>query len=447
MPILNIEDIIKATNGKVIQREVDSFIGISIDSRTIKEGELFIALKGIRFDGHDFIKEALSRGSGALISTNLQKPIEGKTIIYVHDTLKALQDIAHFIRVRKDIPVIAITGSNGKTTTKELIYTILSNKYRVLKNRGNLNNHIGLPLSLVDLKEEDEIAVLEMGASRPGDIKELCEIARPKYGVLTNIGKAHLEGFKDLKTIRKTKLELLEFVDVAVVNADDSFLLEGIFESGFKGKLVKYGIEVDSEVSAKDIRLLKNGSIFTLHIEKEAIEINPKISGIFNIYNILAAVSISHILNIDLQSIKSAVESFGGVPTRLENREIDGVKFICDFYNANPTSMECAVRELTRVANGRKIAVLGDMLELGSYTEEEHRELGRLLSELPIDILIAVGPYMSFAASEFKKTVYRLTNADEAAKILKEICKKGDTVLIKGSRGMKMERVLGRYAI
>lgn len=447
MPILNIEDIIKATNGKVIQREADSFIGISIDSRTIKQGELFIALKGARFDGHDFIKEALSRGSGALISSNLEKAIEGKTIIYVHDTLKALQDIAHFIRVRKDIPVIAITGSNGKTTTKELIYTILSNKYRVLKNRGNLNNHIGLPLSLAELKEEDEIAVLEMGASRPGDIKELCEIAKPKYGVLTNIGKAHLEGFKDLKTVRKTKLELLEFVDVAVINADDAFLLEGILESGFKGKLVKYGIETDSEVSAKDIRLLKNGSIFTLRIEKEAIEINPKISGLFNIYNILAAVSISHILNIDLQSIKSAVESFGGVPMRLENREINGIKFICDLYNANPTSMECAVRELTRVANGRKIAVLGDMLELGSYTEEAHRELGRLLSELPVDILIAVGPYMSFAASEFEKTVYRLTNADEAAKVLKEICKKGDTVLIKGSRGMNMERVIGGYAL
>lgn len=447
MPILNIEDIIKATNGKVIQREADSFIGISIDSRTIKQGELFIALKGARFDGHDFIKEALSRGSGALISSNLEKAIEGKTIIYVHDTLKALQDIAHFIRVRKDIPVIAITGSNGKTTTKELIYTILSNKYRVLKNRGNLNNHIGLPLSLAELKEEDEIAVLEMGASRPGDIKELCEIAKPKYGLLTNIGKAHLEGFKDLKTVRKTKLELLEFVDVAVINADDAFLLEGILESGFKGKLVKYGIETDSEVSAKDIRLLKNGSIFTLRIEKEAIEINPKISGLFNIYNILAAVSISHILNIDLQSIKSAVESFGGVPMRLENREINGIKFICDLYNANPTSMECAVRELTRVANGRKIAVLGDMLELGSYTEEAHRELGRLLSELPVDILIAVGPYMSFAASEFEKTVYRLTNADEAAKVLKEICKKGDTVLIKGSRGMNMERVIGGYAL
>lgn len=447
MPILNIEDIIKATNGKVIQREADSFIGISIDSRTIKQGELFIALKGARFDGHDFVKEALSRGSGALISSNLEKAIEGKTIIYVHDTLKALQDIAHFIRVRKDIPVIAITGSNGKTTTKELIYTILSNKYRVLKNRGNLNNHIGLPLSLAELKEEDEIAVLEMGASRPGDIKELCEIARPKYGVLTNIGKAHLEGFKDLKTVRKTKLELLEFVDVAVINADDSFLLEGILESGFKGKLVKYGIETDSEVSAKDIRLHKNGSIFTLRIEKEAIEIKPKISGLFNIYNILAAVSMSHTLNVDLQSIKIAVESFGGVPMRLENREIDGIKFICDLYNANPTSMECAVRELIRVSNGRKIAVLGDMLELGSYTEEAHRELGRLLSGLPVDILIAVGPYMSFAASEFEKTVYKLTNADEAAKVLKKICKKGDTVLIKGSRGMNMERVIGGYAL
>ncbi len=447
MATLNIEDIIKATEGKVLQKEAHSFTGISIDSRSIKEGELFIALKGTRFDGHDFIKEALSKGSGEIISTNLEKLINGKTIIYVHDTLKALQNIAHSICIKKDLPVIGITGSNGKTTTKELIFSILSTKYKVLKNKGNLNNHISLPLSLVNLEEDDEIAVLEMGASRPGDIKELCEISSPIYGVLTNIGKAHLEGFKDLETVRKTKLELLEFVDVVVVNADDSFLLKGVRESGFKGKLVTYGMKVSCEVSAKDIRVLKNGSIFTLLIGEEAIEINPKISGFFNIYNILAAASIGHIFDIDLQGIKSAVESFAGVPMRFESREINGIKFICDLYNANPTSMECALRELVRVANGRKIAVLGDMLELGSYTENAHRELGKLLSELLIDVFVAVGPSMSLAASEFKKTVYRVTNADEAAKVLKEICKEGDTVLIKGSRGMNMERILGHYAL
>ncbi len=183
--------------------------------------------------------------------------------------LRPFQNIAHSIRIKKDLPVIGITGSNGKTTTKELIFSILSTKYKVLKNKGNLNNHIGLPLSLVNLEEDNEIAVLEMGASRPGDIKELCEISRPKYGVLTNIGRAHLEGFKDLETVRKTKLELLEFVDVVVVNADDSFLLEGVVESGFKGKLVKYAIKVSGDLSAKDIRLLKNGSIFTLQIGKK----------------------------------------------------------------------------------------------------------------------------------------------------------------------------------
>ncbi|MBE0426295.1 MAG: UDP-N-acetylmuramoyl-tripeptide--D-alanyl-D-alanine ligase [Nitrospirae bacterium] len=444
---LSIEDIIKATGGEVLYRNSDSFRRVSIDSRTLKEGQLFIALKGSRFDGHDFLDDALNKGSGAIVSIHLEKHLKEKTIIHVPDTLKALQNIAHFIRLKRDIPVVGVTGSNGKTTTKELIASILGTKYRVLKNRGNLNNHIGLPLSLIELSDEDEVVVLEMGASGPGEIKELCEIAVPGYGVLTNISQTHLEGFKDIETIRKTKLELLEFAGVAVVNADDSFMMEGIRMSGFKGRQFRYGIKNDAEICAKNIELLEKGSIFTLHIENKAIEINSKISGIFNIYNILAAVSVGHLFSIDLLSMKNAVDSFKGVPMRLEVKEIKGIKFISDVYNANPASMEGAIRELVRTGRGRKIVALGDMLELGLYAEDAHRRLGRLLSELTVDILIAVGPFMAFAASEFKGSTYKLGKADEAGKILKEICKKGDTVLIKGSRGMNMERVLEEYAI
>jgi UDP-N-acetylmuramoyl-tripeptide--D-alanyl-D-alanine ligase len=447
MGILSIEDIIKATRGKVIYSSADSFTRVSIDSRTIKEGELFIALKGSRFDGHDFLDEALNKGSGAIVSNPLEKPIRGKTIISVQDTLKAIQNIAHFLRLKRDIPVIGVTGSNGKTTTKELIASILGTKYKVLKSRGNLNNYIGLPLSLIELKDEDEVVILEMGASGSGEIKELCEIAVPNYGVLTNISQAHLEGFKDIETIRKTKLEILEFVDVAAVNADDSFLTEGVRGSGFKGRLVRYGIKNDAEICANNIKLLENGAIFDLHIEDEAVEINSKISGISNIYNILAAVSVSHLFSIDLLNMKNAIDFFKGVPMRLEVKEIKGIRFISDVYNANPASMECAIKELVRVAMGRKIVVLGDMLELGPYAEEAHRTIGRLLSELSIDIFIAVGPLMAFAASEFNGTAYKRKRADEAGKILKEICKEGDRVLIKGSRGMNMERVLEEYAI
>jgi UDP-N-acetylmuramoyl-tripeptide--D-alanyl-D-alanine ligase len=441
--MLTIEDIIAATDGKAIYSNSNAFTGVSIDSRTIREGELFIALKGSRFDGHNFLNEALDKGSGALVNFPPVEPVKGKTIIYVDDTLKALQGIARYLRLRRDIPVIGITGSNGKTTTKELIASILATKYRVLKNIANLNNHIGLPLSLTRINDTDEVVVLEMGASGPGEIKELCEIAVPNYGVLTNISQAHLEGFKDLETIRKTKLELLDYISVAVVNADDPFMMEGIRTDKFKCCLIRYGIKNSAEIRATDIRLYEKGSIFNLHTgENGYIEVYPKISGMFNIYNLLAAASVGYLFNIGLLNLKNAIDSFTGLPMRLEFTELNGVKIINDVYNANPASMEEAIKELVRVKKGRIIAVLGDMLELGSYGEEAHRRLGRLMSGFPIDIFIAVGPLMSFAALEFNGSVYKLQSAVEAGKLLRDICKKGDTVLIKGSRGMNMERVL-----
>jgi len=443
MGILNIEDILEATNGKVIYGNANAFTGVSIDSRKIREGELFIALKGNRFDGHDFLRQALERGSGAVVNIQRVEPIKGKTFIYVKNTLNALQDIAHHMRLQRGIPVVAITGSNGKTTTKELTASILSTKYRVLKNAGNLNNHIGLPLSLTEISDQDEIAVLEMGASAPGEIKELCHIAVPNYGVLTNISPAHLESFKDVETVRKTKLEILNTVGVAVVNTDDLFMMEGIHKAGFQGKIIKYGIKNPAEIHATDIRLHERGSSCILHAaEYKSVEVNPKISGMFNIYNLLAAAAVGYLFHIDLTYMKKAIDSFSGVPMRLEYREVDGIKVIIDTYNANPASTEEAVKELVRGRKGRTIAVLGDMLELGSYEEEAHRELGRMMSELPIDIFVAVGPNMAFAASEFKGDVYKLQTSPEAGRLLKDIWQKGDTILIKRSRGMSMEKVL-----
>ena len=446
--ILKIEDIMRATGGELISGHSGSFGGVCIDSRKIKDGELFIALKGDRFDGHDFIREALEKGSGAVVSLSEFEPIKDKTIISVKDTLKALQDIARFLRLKRDIPVVAVTGSNGKTTTKEIIASILDTRYRVLKNSGNFNNHIGLPLSLTDIADEDEVIVLEMGASGPGEIKELCNIAEPNYGVLTNISPAHLEGFKDIETVRKTKLELLGTVGVAVVNADDLFMMEGIYQSGFRGSLVRYGIQSPADVYATDIKLHEEGSSFTLHVpENTSIVVNPKISGMFNIYNLLAAASVGHLFNIDMVSMKSVIDSFTGLPMRLQFREVCGVRVISDMYNANPASMEAAVSELVRTRKGRAIAVLGDMLELGVYEEEAHRQLGRLMSGLQIDIFIAVGPRMAFAVSEFPGEVYSLQAAAEAGRLLKDILKEGDTVLIKGSRGMRMEKALEEYAL
>lgn len=441
--VLKIEDIITATGGQVICSNAHAFSGVSIDSRSIRKGELFIALKGERFDGHDFLQEALLTGSGAIVTFPPAEPIEGKTIISVENTLKALQQIARYIRLKKAIPLVGVTGSNGKTTTKELIASILGSAYRVLKNTGNLNNHIGLPLTLSRIDEKDEAVVLEMGASGPGEIQELCEISLPDYGVLTNVSPSHLEGFKDMETLRRTKLEILNYVSVAVVNADDSFLMEGIQASGFKGKIVRYGITNDAEIYATDINLHEKGASFLLHIGKKTyFEVHPKIPGRFNIYNILAAVSVGHLFHIELEKIKNIINAFDSIPMRFEVKNIEGRQIISDVYNANPASMEEALKELVRIRKKRAVAVLGDMLELGSYADEAHTKLVRWMSGLPVDTFIAIGPLMSSVASEFPGKVYTFQNSLEARGSIWDICKEGDTVLIKGSRGMRMERLL-----
>lgn len=442
MGTLTTEDITAATGGYVLSGDARSFSGVSTDSRRTKDGELFIALKGERFDGHAFLDDALGKCTGAIVEHQNRELRRDRTIIYVKDTLKALQDIARYMRLKRDVPVIAVTGSNGKTTTKELIASILGSDYRVLQNEGNLNNHIGLPLSLTKLSEEDEIVVLEMGASAPGEIKALCEIAQPTCGVITNIGHAHLEGFRDIGTTRTTKLELLDYVDTAVVNADDLFLMEGVTGSGFRGQLIRYGIKNPADIFATDIQLLEKGSVFNLHFDEQQIRVNPHISGMFNVLNILAAASAGRLFNIGLQGIRQAVDSFGGVPMRLEYKALDGITVISDVYNANPASMEAAIAEIVRIRKGRVIAVLGDMLELGNYQEEAHRKIGRLMAEYSVDIFIAVGPLMSVAASEFHGVVHQVKSPEEAGRLLREIWQKGDAVLIKGSRGMHMEKVL-----
>lgn len=444
-----LEDILTATGGKVINKTADSFTGVSIDSRTINEGELFFALKGERLDGHDFLRDALIKGSGAVVhKLSNENKFENKTIILVSNTLVALQKLALYIRIMKNVPVIAVTGSNGKTTTKELIASILSKKYKVLKSQGNLNNHIGLPLSLTRLTDKHNIVVLEMGASARGDIKELCRIAIPDCGVLTNIGTSHIEGFKDIETIRDTKLEILDTVKSIVVNVDDRFLVEGIYISQFKGLIIRYGIENSAEVRASDIKLFEKSSRFLLHLgNKGTIRVNSKLAGRFNIYNILASSAVGYLFDVDIEDIKTAIEEFEGVPMRLKIVDRSGIRFIVDVYNANPASMEAVIKEFARIKSGRAIAVLGDMLELGDISIDAHRYLGRLLKDLKVDILIGVGKFMRYAVEEFMGESYLKNSSEEAGELLRQIMKIGDTILVKGSRGMKMEKVLEGYAI
>lgn len=448
--MLSIKDIIKATGGSIAVEGNTKFAGVSIDSRTIKSGELFIALKGDRFDGHDFLIDALRSGGGAVVS-NLQfmahgSPIKGKTIIFVDNTLLALHNLARYIRKRFKGHVIGVVGSNGKTTTKEFLSSILETRLNVLKTVGNLNNHIGMPLSIAKMDKNARIMVLEMGTNRPGDVDELCSIALPDIGVVTNIGYEHLQGFGSLYKVRDAELEIAPYVKKLVVNADDSFLMEGV-SIKFKGEIITFAIETqDADLIAKDIVFSDKGTGFLLCAGNECIDINLKIHGRFNVYNSIAGAAAAYAVGFNLHEIKKGLESFEGVNMRFEIKKNRGVTFLNDVYNANPSSMEESINELTRLVSSgkykRSIAVFGDMLELGDYGITEHKKLGQRLSELSVDIFIGVGPLMSFAVSEFSGNGICADTSEDAGVKLNEIIDDGDIVLIKGSRGMRMERVM-----
>ncbi|MBF0507137.1 MAG: UDP-N-acetylmuramoyl-tripeptide--D-alanyl-D-alanine ligase [Nitrospirae bacterium] len=430
------------------------FQDISIDSRTICQGELFLALKGDRFDGHDFIQDAIKTGAGAVVGSNWITPEKpkislgaDKCIIIVDNTLLALHAMARSIRKQFGGSVVGVIGSNGKTTTKELIASILGINLNVLKTAGNFNNHIGMPLSITKVGEDTRVMVLEMGTNRPGDIDELCSIGLPETGVITNIGQEHLEGFGSLEAVRDSELELLPYVKQLIVNADDAFLMEGV-ENRFEGRRICFGIEDrTAEVRAEEIELYDRGTRFTLCAGSGRVEIESGLSGHFNIYNSLAAAATAYSMGFAPDTIKKGLEAFGGVPMRLEILVRGDVTYINDAYNANPSSMEESVRELVRRAGQgpvrkRTIAVLGDMLELGACSSDAHIKLGKWLSGLAVDIFIGVGPFMSQALEAFQGKAIAANNAKAAGSELVKLVRHGDIVLIKGSRGMRMEDAL-----
>lgn len=452
---LNTKNIVEATGGTVINGSFETFSGVSIDSRTIKDGELFIALKGDNHDGHDFVKDALKKGSGAIVRRSWaekhSRATGTKTYIVVEDTLKSLHDLAAFIRKRFHGRVFAVVGSNGKTTTKELLYCILGTKCDVLKTSGNLNNHIGMPLCICQLDEHKQVMLLEMGANRPGDIDSLCRIANPDTAVITNIGYEHIEGFGSLEIVRESELEILSYVKNIAVNTDDEFLMEGIY-SKYKGNIITFGINsASADVSASNIDFYEGRTAFYLNAAGSTIYIESKLTGLFNIYNCLAASAAALTADLNLDEIKKGIESFDGVKLRFELKRFNNSFILNDVYNANPSSMNASIAEMMRIFNRtdlkgnkykRTIVVLGDMLELGDYSITAHKNLGRHLSALNVDIFIGVGAMMNHALACFTGEGIYAENSIVGGEILSKILSDGDLVLIKGSRGMKMENVL-----
>jgi UDP-N-acetylmuramoyl-tripeptide--D-alanyl-D-alanine ligase len=433
--------------------------GVSIDSRNVKEGELFVALKGDRFDGHDFVLDAIKKGAwGALVErTALEQKFLNlgalKNILPVEDTLYALQEMAHLHRKKFMIPVVGITGSNGKTTTREMLASILKLKGPVLKNEGNLNNHIGVPLTLLKMNDRHWVGVIEMGMSAPGEIDTLTRLAMPTIGVITNIGPAHLEFFGTTDKVAQAKGELLDNLKSeasAVLNADDAHF--SILKKKFAGRLITFSIANKADVTASNVRQEKEYSDMTITTEGVRINVRLRAVGIHNVYNALAATAAALAVGVTIDVVKFGLDDFLPVAGRSEIKKLEGRTVLADYYNANPASMEAAIKTLVSLKSGMKaIAVIGDMLELGEKSAEAHREIGRTAARNKVDLLITVGEqgtYVEKGALEAGMKAEQVLGAishENAGRLLKQLTHPGDVILIKGSRGMKMEKILEAF--
>ncbi|MFZ5516008.1 MAG: UDP-N-acetylmuramoyl-tripeptide--D-alanyl-D-alanine ligase [Candidatus Zhuqueibacterota bacterium] len=428
--------------------------GFSIDSRSIQPGEIFIAIKGERFDGHQFIPDMAKNNQRICVVSRTwleaQESHYGYNLLVVDDTLLALQEISHYHRMKFQLPVLALTGSNGKTTTKEMVSNVLSAKFQVHKNKGNLNNHVGVPLSLLSLEQGHTVAVIEMGTSNFGEIARLAEIAAPTHGLITNIGPAHLEFFGSLQGVSKAKRELWDYLSrdgqTAFVNVDDPNLCDALPDVR---KVVTFGFERPANVQGRFIGLDQDGrASFTVN----NTEIKLGISGMHNIYNALAAVAVGLEFDLNMVQVKTALEKFLPTSKRMEIIRHEGIVIINDCYNSNPASAKKALQTLSQTeTRGRRIAVLADMLELGQWAEQEHKGIGEYVVALNnIDFLLTVGPMSTHttetAARLGLKNAIHFATKQALVNHLRNIVQENDLVLVKGSRGMAMEDVTNHIA-
>ena len=456
------KDCLGVVGGKLLQGSAaKAFRGVSINSRTIEKEELFVCIQGKNFDGHNFLGEAINKGAAGIIlsdpvhlSRNMISEGNSPFVIQSQNTLRALQDLAGYQRTRFPFQVVAVTGTNGKSTTKEMIASIIETKYKTLKTQGNLNNHIGLPLTLLARKPEHEVGVLEMGMSAAGEIKRLAEIAKPDIGVITNISVGHLDQLKTIKDVQAAKGELFDAITeegTAIVNADDPLVLE--LAKSLRVKKITYGIEQSSDVQASNIQNEgSSGFTFTAKVFNQTISVNLSQIGYCNIYNALAALATGHSLGISGKDMSRGLENYQQIPQRNEQIHYEGVTLINDAYNANPQSMREALKTLSEFnTQGKRFLIIGDKLELGLLSESAHHELGQEIILSNVDHLVTVGPLASLVAESAKKNprhplqIGKFNTHTEALSYLLRNVEKGDCLLIKGSRGAKMENIIKEY--
>jgi UDP-N-acetylmuramoyl-tripeptide--D-alanyl-D-alanine ligase len=434
----------------------ETALGYSIDSRTVQPGELFFAVKGERLDGHDFVEQALGRGAiaavvrrdqlGRYAGLSSSGPVE---LLAVDDTLVALQTLATAVRKIWGKTAIGVTGSMGKTTTKEAMAHLLAIKYRVHRTKGNFNNHFGLPLGLLTLEPEYDVAVVEMGMSHSGEIAALARIALPNEGVVTNVAPVHLESFDSVAGIARAKYELIEALQhggTAVLNADDEYVSQ--FGRDFKGKVVMFGFKATADVRAESVGTLgSEGTSFDLVSNEVRQTVQSPLLGKHNIYNVLAAAAIALEHGITPSEIAAALPSLQAADKRGQVVQLGNITVLYDCYNSSPKALMAAVDTLVAMPGRRRIVIAGEMLELGATAEQLHRECGRYIAGSKVDFLLGVRglakPMVDAAREAGVGAGAEFVNSpEEAGEWLARETRDGDTVLLKASRGVKLEKAL-----
>lgn len=458
-----VQEILDATEGRLCRGDLTRPVSrISIDSKRLQPGDAFVAIRGERFDGHQFLADAVHRGASCLIVSRppmLSNGAASVPTIVVDDTTEALGDLACFHRRRFDIPVVAITGSCGKTTTKEFIAHLLGGEGKVLKNPGTQNNHIGLPMALLELSDHHEVAVVELGSNHPGEIAYLASIAQPTVGVITNVGPAHLEYFGSLVEVLREKVSLLEELSsdgTAVLPGDQlDVCLEAPSHIHPRARIVYFGTTDRCDIQALDVhrvdtpndrRTVRTGEGTAVRLRDRVQQFVVPLIGYHNVENALAALTCAWVLGVPLETARARLASFPLLmPMRSEVVRCNGVTILNDCYNANPLSVARALEMLRDIRALRKVAIVGDMLELGSYAPAAHEAIGRLATQLGIDQVIAVGEYAECVARGVKETresaVATYRTVQELLEGLPSMLQTGDGVLVKGSRRLNLEQV------
>lgn len=455
---LTAADVAAATGGRIVSGNPSTPIErVSIDSRTLAAGDFFIAIRGERFDGHAFARDAVGKGaSGVLVEQATAAGDAGTTVVIeVADTTRALQDVARFVRRKAGARIVAITGSAGKTTTKEICAEMLSAKFRVFRNKGNLNNHIGLPLSLLELRSGPDVAVVELGMNHPGEIQTLVSIAEPEVRVWTNVGDAHIGFFESAESIADAKGELLHGArpdDVLVANADDARVM--VRATRFAGRLVTFAIEAAADVKATSVEMRGlEGTRATVRTPAGEFQMQTPLLGLGNLANVLAATAVAVTLGVPVSAIAERASALRAAHHRGELLRLPGgITLIDDSYNSSPTALMRSLETVgAATGSARKIAVLGEMLELGAHAARLHQECGRAAAAAGLQFLIAVG---GDAAGELAGAAVRsgMTAANvvhvpskaEATALALQRVRPGDLVLVKGSRGIGLDAVVER---